>query len=171
MDEQIWFYIIAGIIYFLVNRKKKKPQDDVPATTASNRPQQQRPPVSFEDLLREITEQRTQEVPSKTVDYEEEDEDLPIRKLRAEQEAINREGSNRQFADDESRRVYEESVKQAEGFDIDYTPDSHYANEKLFKGEKKKAEPTIADEIREGLQNTESAKKAIIYGEILNRRY
>lgn len=169
MDERIWFYIIAGIIYFLAKKKKKKPEDQAPTPTSSNRPQQSRPPVSFEDLLKEITEQRQ---PQPVPVYEEEEEDLPVRKMREEQEAFAREGSNRKFADAESAKVYEESIKQAEGFDIAYEPDSHYSNESLFKGGvKKKAERTIADEIREGLQNTASARKAIIYGEILNRRY
>jgi hypothetical protein len=168
MDERIWFYIIAGVIYFLAKRKKKKPEDEAPNPNTSNRPQQSRPPVSFEDLLKEITDQRQPE----PVPVYEEEEDLPIRKMKTEQEAIRNEGSKRHFADDESLKIYEKSIKQAEGFDIAYEPDSHYKSESLFKGgEHKKAEPTIADEIREGLQNTATARKAIIYGEILNRKY
>src|SRR5687768_11648192 len=58
MDEKILIYIIIGIIYFLFNRlKKKNPEEqeverppDEPSDT--NRPR----PVSFEELLREITE-------------------------------------------------------------------------------------------------------------------
>lgn len=173
MDERIWFYIIAGIIYFLARRKKKKPEQQVQTPDSSNRPQQSRQPVSFEDLLREITEQREQESPRPVPVYqEEEEEDLPIRKMREEREALEREGANRQFADAESLRVYEESIKQAEGFDIAYEPDSHYESQRLFKGkEYGKAEPSLADEIRSGLQDTNTARKAIIYGEILNRKY
>jgi hypothetical protein len=171
MDERIWFYIIAGIIYFLAKRKKK-PKEQTPPTQSSDRPQQSRQPVSFEDLLKEITEQRETQQPKPVPVFEEEEEDLPLRKMRAEQEAIKKEGANRQFADAESRKVYEESIKQAEGFDIAYEPDSHYESERLFKGNQKtKSEPTLADEIRTGLQNTQTARKAIIYGEILNRKY
>src|SRR6188768_1303097 len=58
MDEKILIYIIIGIIYFLFNRlKKKNPEEqevdrptDQPSDTNNPRP------VSFEELLREITE-------------------------------------------------------------------------------------------------------------------
>ena len=63
MDEKILIYIIIGIIYFLFNRlKKKEPEEqeverpnDQP--TDSNRPR----PVTFEELLREITEGKQQQ--------------------------------------------------------------------------------------------------------------
>ena len=180
MDERIWFYILAAIVWYFIKRKKKAPEEEAPEAT-SNRPQQQRRQVSFEDLLKEITEQREQEarpsVPAPMArpvqQRVEEEEDLPLRKLREEKEALEREGRNRHFADEETRRVYEESVRMAEGFDIEFAPDKKFVKENLFKGKAKTAvaEASYGDEIRESLRKPDSARKAIIYAEILNIRY
>lgn len=168
MDEQIWFYIIAAVIYFLT-RKKKKPTDSpsTPNTSRSDRPTQQNKPVSFEDLLREITEQREEESQTEPV-YEER---KPEPKREPEESAFETEGRNRQFSDDESRKVYEESIKQAEGADIEFVPDESYASQRLFKDKKEDLEPSIADEIRDSFKNPDTARKAIIYSEILQRKY
>ncbi len=175
MDERIWFYIIAAVIWYFVKRKKKAPEQEVPEAGSTTRPQPQRKQVSFEELLREITEQREQEARPEPrpvpVYVAEEEEDLPVRKMREEQERIAQEGSYRHFSDDETRRVYEESVKQAEGFDIAFAPDEKFAKKSLLKAKSDSLEPTLGDEIRADLQNTDSARKAIIYAEILNRRY
>ncbi len=167
MDEQIWFYIIAAVIYFLT-RKKKKPVDQpsTPDTSSSERPQQ-RKPVSFEDLLKEITEQRQVEEVLKPVDRELE----RSASLDTTEENIRNEGRNRQFADEESLRVYQESVRQAEGAELEFAPSENFASERLFKGKVESKEPTFADEIREGFGDPDSARKAIIYSEILSRKY
>ncbi len=168
MDEQIWFYIIAAVIYFLT-RKKKKPVDQPsnPNTSSSDRPTQQKKPISFEDLLKEITDQREVEELLEPVDRGLQTKAKPV----AAEENFENEGRNRQFADEESLRVYQESVKQAEGAELEFAPDAKFANERLFKGDAKPAEPTLADEIREDFANTNSARKAIIYSEILQRKY
>ena len=169
MDE-IWFYLIAAVIYFITRIKKKKdPKPTTPNTANTSKPTQQQKPVSFDDLLKEITEQRqvpSQEPPKEVVDY-------PSSKPTASTpKSISSEGRNRQFADDESRRIYEESVRQAEGSDLDYAPEPDYAGGKLFKGDQEiEEEETIADEVRKGLQSTDTARKAIIYSEILSRKY
>jgi len=175
MDERIWFYIIAAVIWYFVRRKKKTPDEEVPDTTATNRPQQQRKQVSFEELLKEITEQRELEnrpaSRPEPVYTTQEEEDLPVRKMREEQERIAKEGSYRHFADDETRRVYEESIKQAEGFDIEFAPDEKFKSKSLLKAKVASKEPSFADEIRTGLQKPDTARKAIVYGEILSRKY
>ena len=166
-DNKIWFYIIAAIIYyFLTRKKKKKPQQPTTAPTESNRPQQQQKPVSFDDLLKEITEGREPEIPKEvTLESEPVFEEKPIEEKK---ERI------RHFADDESRRIYEESIERAAEIDPEhdhkFEPDDDYASKKMFKTEEEEG-PTVADEIREGLQGTDSARKAIIYSEILNRKY
>jgi hypothetical protein len=175
MDERIWFYIIAAVIWYFVKRKKKAPDQEEQDTSATNRPQQQRKQVTFEELLREITEQREQETrpePRPAPAYvAEAEEDLPVRKMREEQERIAKEGSYRHFSDDETRRVYEESVRQAEGFDIAFSPDEKFAKKSLLKAAVDNQEPTFGDEIRGDLQDIDSARKAVIYAEILNRKY
>ena len=75
------------------------------------------------------------------------------------------------FSDEESRRVYEESIKRVEG-QKDYKSGKQYKIKKVLKekAEDKKVN-RLADEIKSMLQSPESAKKAIILSEILNRRY
>lgn len=168
-DYKILLYIIAAVIYFVSKARKKKQTTpkDLSRPGTENKPSPQAPAKSFEDLLREITgeeepEEKIIERPAKTPVMEEQQNQEEDRRL---------EGERRAFADDESRRVYEESIKRAEGFDIEYGPDEHFKEPRLFKGgENEVEEYTFADEIRDGLSTSE-AKKAIIYSEILSRKY
>lgn len=165
-DYKILWYILAAVIYFITRKKKKK--QSPPGT--ENNPSPQQPTKSFEDLLKEITgegqpleEEVVKEVPEKERVIDE----------QQEVEAHRLEGERRAFADDESRRVYEESIKRAEGFDLEYAPAEQFKEPRLFKGAEAETEEeghTFADEIRDGLSTSE-AKKAIIYSEILNRKY
>ena len=166
-DFSFWWYIIAAIIYFLTRGKKKKEQPNSRPGSENRPPQNQ--PKSFEDLLREITEGRQEEEP--TI----EQEPVVIHERKQEQQemedATRLEGERRAFADDESKRVYEESIKMAEGADLEFNPDENYRQPRLFKGgQTEEKEWTIADEIRDALNSSE-AKKAVIYSEILNRKY
>lgn len=171
-DFSFWWYIIAAVIYFLTRGKKKKDQTQSRPGSENNPPPSQ--PKSFEDLLKEITEGRQEEV--KPVQQEPVVIDQPIVIDQEEIDKENRrhEGERRAFADDESRRVYEESIKMAEGADIEFAPDEKFREPRLFKGasieEEEEEEWSIADEIRDGLNTTE-AKKAVIYSEILARKY
>lgn len=170
-DFNFWWYIIAAVIYFLTRGKKKKQEQSRPGT--ENAPSTQERPKSFEDLLREITE-GNQAVEEKTIVQEPvviEEKPYEVEERKRETQR-SEEGSRRAFADDESRKVYEESIKMAEGADIEFKPNEHFAEPRLFKGSEvnEEEEWTIADEIRDGL-NTSEAKKAIIYSEILTRKY
>jgi hypothetical protein len=170
-DYKFLWYIIAAVIYFLTRGKKKKKEQSRPGT--ENAPSPQERPKSFEDLLREITEGAKEEE-EEPVERKPEivHESRYDREERERENARKSEGSQRAFADDESRRVYEESIKMAEGADLDFKPNEHFVEPSLFKGEVEDLEEewTIADEIRDGLNTTE-AKKAIIYSEILARKY
>ncbi|MFK7953013.1 MAG: hypothetical protein AB8B73_09220 [Ekhidna sp.] len=170
-DFNFWWYIIAAVIYFLTRGKKKKQEQSRPGT--ENAPPPQGRPKSFEDLLKEITEGH-QEEEAKTIVQEPvvvEEKPYEIEERRREAQR-SEEGSKRSFADEESRKVYEQSIKMAEGADIEFKPDEHFAEPRLFKGSKvnEEEEWTIADEIRDGL-NTSEAKRAVIYSEILARKY
>lgn len=165
-DFSFWWYIIAAVIYFLTRGKKKEQPNKRPGSE-NNPPQSQ--PKSFEDLLKEITEGRPQE--EQTV--KQEPVVIDSREVEAERESHSAEGEKRVFADDESRRVYEESIKMAEGADIEFAPSENFQEPKLFKGAAKnedEEEWSIADEIRDGLNSAE-ARKAVIYSEILTRKY
>lgn len=165
-DFSFWWYIIAAVIYFLTRGKKKKEQPNSRPGSETKAPHN--PPKSFEDLLREITEGRQEE--SEPVEQESAKE----RDFSFEEEDDRRlEGERRAFADEESRKVYEESIKMAEGADLEFEPDENYKAPRLFKvleQEQEENEWSIADEIRDGLNTTE-AKKAVIYSEILTRKY
>lgn len=166
-DFSFWWYIIAAVIYFLTRGKKKQQPQSRPGSENNPPPTQ---PKSFEDLLREITEGRIEEEETPPVQQE----PVVIRDTQKEKEEEQRrlEGERRAFADEESKRVYEESIKMAEGSDIAFERDEHFQQPRLFKSPAadEEEEWTIADEIRDGLNSSE-AKKAVIYSEILNRRY
>lgn len=166
-DFNFWWYIIAAVIYFLTRKKKKKEQPSNRPGSENNPPKNQQP-KSFEDLLREITEGRNESEPV----IEQEPVVIEQEERSIQDENIRLEGNRRAFADDESRRVYEESIKMAEGADLEFEPDEHFRAPSLFKGSKNDDEEewTIADEIRDGLNSSE-ARKAVIYSEILNRKY
>lgn len=166
-DFSFWWYIIAAVIYFLTRGKKKKEQPTSRPGTERNPPQTQQP-KSFEELLREITEGPREESPEPVRQEPVVIKPEPVK----EPETQRLEGERRAFADDESKRVYEESIKMAEGADIAFEPDEHFKAPRLFKGSEQEDEETtsLADELREGFDMDE-AKKAVIYAEILNRRY
>ena len=58
MDEKILIYIVIGIIYFLFNRLKKKNPEEQEVERPNDQPSDSNSPrpVTFEELLREITE-------------------------------------------------------------------------------------------------------------------
>lgn len=187
MDNiQFWIYVIFAIIYFVARNFKKdnkksppgQPQDPASDTTTS-RPQ----PQSFEDLLEEITGRRTVATPTQEQAFdrpvEEEDERYMQPKPWEEKERkieraneFEKEGRNRQFADEESRRVYEESIKRAEGADLRYEVDEKFASKKVLRETAEEKETNeFAAEINAMLRDSNEARKAVILGEILNRKY
>ena len=128
----------------------------------------------FDELLREVTGETQLGLPRPI-------EQTPIEIAKEEkqkeevEDSFRLEGERRAFADDESRKIYEASIKQAAGYDIKFQPDEHFKESGLFEKGKQASgvgeeEYTIADEIRDGFSSDE-ARKAIIYSEILNRRY
>lgn len=164
-DFSFWWYIIAAVIYFLTRGKKKKEQPKSRPGSENNPPRPSQP-KSFEDLLREITEGRQEE---EEPAYEQ--EPVVVQEKNKMEDATRLEGERRAFADDESKRVYEESIKMAEGSDIEFGASENYKQPRLFKKDVEEEEEwTIADEIRDGL-NSDEAKKAVIYSEILTRKY
>ena len=169
-DFNFWWYIIAAVIYFLTRSKKKKSQQKQSRPGSENNPTPQSPQKTFEELLREITGESTPE-PVEQTPVEIVKEEPKQEEKKEEPQRLG--GERRAFADDESRRIYEESIKQAEGFDIEYGPDEHFKEPRLFKYDQEGVEEetsTLADEIREGLKG-QDVQKAIIYSEILNRKY
>ncbi len=163
-DFGVWWYIIAGIIYLLSRRMKKK----MPASrsgTENDPPSESKPvtkPVTFENLLREIT---GESAPGEESTSEEHPAIEIIEEPGSESEKERKTGV-RAFTDEESRKIYDDSIKQAK--DTNEEPKSVISEGKtgLFEEE----EYTFASEIKDGLSSDE-ARKAIIYSNILNRKY
>ena len=180
-DIQFWIYILFGLIYVITRAlRKKQPEEPTSPTEESGegRPQR-RQPKSFEELLREFTEAGTVEEES----VEEVRETRPVRAESPAYEARSRkassgsdlagEGETRHFADDESRKIYEDSIRQAEASPISYERDEHF---KISRGNLRSprtgvSTSPVAKEVREILSSPTSARKAIILAEILNRKY
>jgi hypothetical protein len=183
MDNiQFWIYVIFGIIYFVARNFKKKSQEKKqPSTDGAEGSGETVPAQSFEELLEEITGRKSVKPESRPVIEEESDRYMQpkpweeeVKQVIDSRSAFEKEGETRAFADEESRRVYEESVKRAEGSDLVYEVDEKYANSKVLletataEGGK---ENKVADEIREMLTNTSGARKAFIAGEIFQTRF
>ena len=164
-DFNFWWYIIAAAIYFFTRGKKKKQQK--PSRPGTEVPQQKSArPKSFEELLREITEgpqEEVEEVPDETF--------KEVKKKDEREEAIRLEGERRTFADDESKRVYEESIKMAEGADLKFEAADKFKGSSLLKENLSEGKSTsYAQELMDGF-DLDEAKKAIIYTEIFSRKY
>ncbi len=179
MDEKIWIYIVIGIIYFLFNRlRKKSPADEreverpVDSSSEYDRPK----PVSFEDLLKEITEgkqpappvieqkpQYRQPEPQPVyVDYDDEiqDEERSLEKVTFDQERTNEiyENAKKQAF---NRPSLEESLKLA---DVNTTFGK-------FKEFEIKTERNFLSEYTKDLRDPKGLKKAVILSEVLNRKH
>ena len=195
MDREVIIYIVFAIIYFVVRMLKKKQQppdaterDFEQETGQGGQPTSERP-VSFEDLLRELTGQkqpqqaapppeetpaparnqrRDFQFPSDGDNYEDVHEEWEDKEV-----AVLKEGStNRVFADEESKRIYEQSISQVKNQEDELEKQLERAKSR-FKAFEIQEEETSAvrEEIVEMLQSKDGAKKAIILSEILNRKY
>ena len=170
-DFKIWVYLAFAAIY-LISRamKKKQPakRPRSPLQTADDGSPERKAPASFEELLKEFTEEREKQ---EATQHEVEE---PVRKpvgapaRQSVQEEIRLEGEKRHFADDESRAIFERSILEAEGADISYERDEHF---KMKRWEREEEENEMASELKEMLRSPHDARKAVILSEILNRRY
>jgi hypothetical protein len=178
MDEKVIFYIILGIVYFIFTRLKKKPAeqgDSQDQDVSPSRPE--RPPVSFEELLREITEAKQPKpaepvsqrfddpVASRKPAYVDYDDDIG-----EEEESLEK----LEFDEDRITKIYEEAKQQASpGPSLEETArledvDTQYGRFKEF--EKRQVRKPGSDLGRE-LRNRSTFKRAVILSEILNRKH
>ncbi|MEQ8549340.1 MAG: hypothetical protein RIC03_15620 [Cyclobacteriaceae bacterium] len=165
-DIQFWLYIVFGIIYFVGRflKKKNKPEELPETETTERRPQRSK---TFEELLSEFTDEKAVESAPDT-----ENKVRPVKKSKPviSEESIFEEGSTRRFSDEESKKIYEASIKKAEGIDLDFAPAEHFKS-KIQREISAEVSSRFASSIREGLKDPEEAKKAVIYAEIFNRKY
>jgi hypothetical protein len=183
MDNyKIWIYVIIGVIYLLSRLRKKEPEppqreDAQPSRdfepTHSYQPKSIQPkakPLTFEELLKEITQEK-QPVPQpvsrqpESVDYDDnlgeeeqdlEDLDTDYRKKsnvfqtyeQAKSDAFNRPSL------EETMKIEDTVVK--------------FSKFKVFEEEKRR---DLLEEYTRDLQDPEGFKKAVVLSEILNRRF
>ena len=152
-DIQIVVYIIL-ILFGIVSKvlKKKKEVPPKKARPAAGQAQQ-KTPMSFEELLKEFTEEPKRTPKSQEpeiVDYEDFD-----------------------YNDEtEIQRIFEESVAASKKYEeTAHGDDRHTGNFTHFEGYSEEDTEEEESEYAKILQDDESAKKAIILSEILNRKY
>ncbi|MBL7858350.1 MAG: hypothetical protein JNM57_11730 [Cyclobacteriaceae bacterium] len=178
-DFKIWLYVIIGVVYLLSRLRKKSGQpvngDEESAKPPFNQPasSSEPKPLSFEELLREITETKQSlnpvnqpaPVSKRYVDYDEdiEDEDKNLEEVDYDYRKK-----------DSIYKVYEEAKAQA------FVKPSLEETMKLqdtvikfgrFKEFDEGSGDTLVDQYKRELQDPEGFKKALVMSEILNRRF
>lgn len=167
MDNlQFWLYVAFAIIYFIVKQVRKKKPNDIPQDGEPQPYEPQRKPVTFDELLKEFTQEKAPVTEKEDVLYEKAQTTVTA-------PSFDENRDQRRFADDESRQIYEQSISQAEGYDLKFERDDHFTEKKPITISKKEEEEekSAGQEIFESLQDVNAARKAIILSEILNRKY
>jgi len=180
MDNIKILYFIIAVIIFIVSRVRKANKNKPPAPRRNNRPSnptspqgEEQVPTSLEEMLEELGKSMEKNNPQKRSSPTLASKPKPV---PVKQEPTYQSGVDRRFADDESRRIYEESIHRAEGFDIDFNENSNFKSKRTVFGEGAvksdihKPNPLIAA-LKEDLKNPNSVKKAFILSEVFNRKY
>lgn len=191
MDNiQFWLYVIVAVIYLIsAARKKAKKQnqpEDFPETTTrptarqyDDEPVTQRPkPVTFEELLREITEGKLATPPPVTerspeysqpkpqpeyVDYDDEIEDEE--KSLEEVTAVDEERTTKIYEEAKKLAFYRPSLEETlKVQDVNTT----YGKFAAFEA---KQDTNLLLEYTKDLRDPKGFKKALILSEILNRKH
>ena len=180
MDEKVLIYIVIGIIYFLFNRlKKKNPEEQEVERPTDQQSDSERPrPVSFEDLLREITEgkqpksappvfeskpqYRQPELKPTYVDY---DDDIEVEEKSLEKVTFDQERTNEIYENAKkmafNRPSLEESMKLSD-------VNTSFGKFKEFEA---KTGQNLLFEYAKDLRDPKGFKKAFILSEVLNRKH
>jgi hypothetical protein len=178
MDSpEIIFYIVAALIYFLT-RKKKKPQlppiDSNQPSEQDESGEQQQPALSFEELLKELTGEKTARKPVPPQEPVEESvvevvEERPIafearprRELGEEMELLTS-----SFDDAAIKKTYQDSILASKE-EKQMEPKKKTSRFEAYKISDKES---LAGEIKAMLTDPEDVKKAVILHEVLARRF
>lgn len=195
MDFQFWLYIIIGVIYILgrilkkaepaqpteppkeTYRERHKRYHEADKPVAQNQPK----PLTFEELLKELTEAKQAQKPEYhpepvsrereiVIDYDENLEEEAKSLETTTSETINYEeaDNNRRYAEyQESKKMAMERRSLEETMNIRDTVVT-FGKFKEFGEEKQK---NLLSEYTKDFQDPEGLKKAIVMGEILQRRF
>jgi hypothetical protein len=187
-DFQFWLYVILGVVYLLSQlRKKSKAGQELPNAppsprkaasqptnprTYESKPETAAKPITFEDLLREITEAKAKPAepasPYPMPDYPSYEEDEYLEKEDVEKEEV-------------TYKTYEPIYKQYEEAKYkDYTKESLEETMRLenvdvkfgkFKEFEQKVEVNLLDVYTRDLRDPDGIKKAFVMSEVLRPRY
>lgn len=183
--DSFWIYVIIAIIY-VITRALKKPENQ-PKDIADTRPGQpvnydqtpasgERPkPMSFEDLLREITEakqppQPAYETKRQQPEYVDYDDDI-----KEEEQDLEEVSYNKRYKEEErANSVYEEAKRQAfnrpsleETLSVSDT-NVQFGKFKVFEEQQKR---NVLEDYTKDFQDPEGLKKAVVMSEILKRKF
>ncbi len=185
MDDKILYYILIGAIYVLYNwlKRRKQSQENIPGNEGPvdepARQSQPKPkPLTFEELLREITEAK-QPVPEPQTEYErpeqsryeplDYDEDIEdeVSKEEVEEKAydFNKEPAYQQFEAAKQQAFYRKSLEETTRLE---DVNVEFGRFKVFDSERQRS---LVEIYTEDLRNPEGFKKALILSEILNRKH
>jgi hypothetical protein len=175
MDSfQFWLYVIIAVIY-LLSRARKKKADESPGPIDANdeRPLSSPPPgdrpkqLTFEELLKEITESKqqppTREEP--VVDY---DENLEEEEKDLEDVEYDYRKQNKTY------EVYEEAKKQAflrPSLEETMKVQDTVVSFSKFKEFESGSETNLASEYLKDFHDPDGFKKAVVMSEILKRKF
>ncbi len=179
-DFQFWLYVLIGVIY-LLSRVLKKPEKkaeelpdvrpDKPVTRFEPPPAKPRAPtkvLTFEELLKEITESRSQpKAPPQEEEYANYEEDL-------KEEEQDLEDVNYDYKRDKVAVEYEEAKQHAflrpsleETLNIKDI-DTTFEKFKVFE---QADQANLMDRYLVDFYDPEGLKKAIVMSEILQRKF
>jgi hypothetical protein len=168
MDNlQVWIYIALGIVYLIGRSRKKAPQPP----GRQNQPQQEPigpKPLTFEELLKEITEAKEPLPPvlKPVQEFEDYDDEIEEEKEPARPEYDYRKQETYQSYEQSKFEAfnhlsYEETMKLED-------TNVEFGKFKVFEEEKA---PPMAEQIAADFADIDRVKRAFIMGEIFNRRY
>ena len=175
MDNEVLVYIVVGIIYYVIRaaRSKKK-------RTAQSQPTQRptSPVMTQEDTDRKVRRNSTfeellKEFQQETPQIEEEAIEEPMSKSQKVEPRpdFQDEGSKRWFADDESKEIYEKSIREAT-IRVEEKPGADYSSGIRFKEFKiKKKSHSDVYKIKKTLRNHAGVKQAFLMSEIIRPKY
>ncbi len=183
--DSFWIYVIIAIIYAIARALKKpenQPKDipdhrpDRPVEYDATPPSTQKPkPLTFEELLREITEAKRPPQPSyetkkqqpEYVDYDDE--------LKEEAEDLEEVSYNKRYKEEERvNAAYEQAKREAfnrpsleETLKVSDTK-VQFGKFKVFEEQQSR---NVLEDYTKDFQDPEGLKKAVVLSEILKRKF
>jgi hypothetical protein len=188
-NPKIWFYLILGAIYLITRLRKKKPEappssekqfpESSPSEYNAPRYDDKPKPLTFDELLREITQSKEPQQPTYQPTYQKEsvprteyvDYDDDLKEEEQDLEEVNyedfsrKETPNKAYEDAKAAAFYRPSLEETMKIEDTVV---NFSKFKVFQEEKKR---NLLEEYTTDLRDPEGLKKAVVLSEILNRRF